>query len=317
MRNASRRANRGFTLIEVLVALAVITLISLLVLGALAPWLGLKQSVDTERKLQDVRQGFVSYYDSHAMRIETLGAGLFGDDAKPFVRSVPDAEGGCEMQQEAFEKVSVKFSESPQQLSRDGYANPWCIFISDALSEVRDGVPIWYRNIAIVSTGRDSKLDPETKFEAGGNLVTGGDDLGVVVSGFDIQYAKVRETMKRMNRVGTMYETYFTTRFLANSGRDITRYYFSTKYDTTGTVASTGGAWAPVGSVLNAIGVSGMDAVTPWEQFQNIELNNETEGRTPVTSGTGMLPYTATLRARLPGPAAQAVYATHVVVGNY
>jgi prepilin-type N-terminal cleavage/methylation domain-containing protein len=317
-----RRAQAGFTLIETLVALAVITAISMVVLGALAPWVGFKQSVDTERKLQDLKQGFIAYYDSNAMAIEAQGNGNFG----PFVRSTPDANGSCADQADAFAQISGSFSESPQQLAKDGYANPWCVLISDALSQSRDGVKLWYRNIAFVSTGRDGKLDAGTRIDALGNLVTGGDDSAMVLPGYDLEYAKLKETQRRMSRVASMYETYFTTRFLAYPDRDITRYYFANGgagYDTSGAVASTGGNWSAVATALAGIGVAAVDAVTPWEQFNNIEVGNFSESvngvtvRSPQTSGTGALPYTALLRARLPAPAGQTVYATQVVVGNY
>jgi len=320
----SRRHQAGFTLLESLVALAIITAISMVVLGALAPWIGFKQSIDTDRKLQDIKQGMLSYYDSTAMAIEAQAGGNFG----PFVRSAPDANRNCAEQTNAFTQVSGKFSESPQQLAKDGFGSPWCVFISNPLSETRDGVTLWYRNLAFVSAGRDSRLDVATTMDAAGNLVTGGDDTAMVVSGYDIEHAKLVETFRRMSRVAAMYETYFTTRFLAYPDRDITRYYFSTGggaagYDTTGAVGSTGGGWVAAASALSGIGVSATEGVTPWEQFSNIEVGNYNESvngiaaRTPQSSGTGALPYTALLRARLPAPAGQTVYATQVVVGNY
>lgn len=314
-----KRLEAGFTLIEVLVAMALVTLISLVVLGALGPWMGLKQSIDTERKLQDIKQGLASHYEMNAMAIELQPGGTFG----LFVSSTTEGEGSCVSQEAAFQKVSSRFSESAQQLFRDGYANPWCVLVSGALSENRDGVVLWYRNIAMVSSGRDGKLDAETKLDAAGNLVTGGDDTGVIISGFDIQRQKLKETMRRMNRIASMYETYFTTRFLAYPDRDITRYYFSSQYDVTGTVGSTGGNWVNTAVALAPIGVSNMDAVSAWELSNDIQTGNANESvgstavRSPQTSGTGTLPYTALLRARVPAPSGQEAYATQVVVGNY
>lgn len=313
------KAQQGFTLVEALVSLALITIISLVVIGALAPWVGFKQSIDTERKLQDVKQGLLSYYDANAMTVEAQGSGRFG----PFQRSALTPGQGCADQLSAFESLSSKFSESAQQVAKDGYVNPWCVLVSEPLSTLRDGVTLWYRNVAMVSTGRDGKLDTKTAMDSAGNLVTDGDDSGVVVSGYDVQAGKLNETLKRLERVSNMYETYFTTRFLANTDRDITRYYFSRTYDNTGAVPSTEGNWTPVASALASIGVASTDALTPWEQFNNIEVGNATEQingvqvRSPATTGVGTLPYTALLRARLPAPAGQTAYATQVVVGNY
>ena len=128
--------------------------------------------------------------------------------------------------------------------------------------------------------------------------------------------------MKRMNRLATMYETYFTSRFMAYGDRDITRYYFSRAYDPGGAIESTGGSWRAA-AVLFAGAVSPTDAVTPYERDNAIEVGNHTESvgplsvRSPASTGTGALPYTAILRARLPAPAGVDAFATHVVIGNY
>lgn len=310
---------RGFTLVEALVALALITVISLIVIGALTPWLGLKQKVDTERKLQDLKQGLTAYYDDNAMAIEAQGSGLLG----PFVTSAVNAEGSCVEQQAAFSAAASKFSEAPQQIMKDGYANPWCILVSPPFSAMRDGTLLWYRNIAVVSTGRDGRIDVGTGLDAQGNLRNNGDDVGVIVSGYDIQANKLKEARRRMSRIADMYETYFTTRFIAYADRDISRYYFSTAYDTSGNVPSTNGAWQPASTTLASLGVAGVDAVSPWESANAIEVGNHNEQvsglqvKSPATTGTGNLPFTALLRTRLPAPAGQALYATQVVVGNY
>lgn len=306
-------------MVETLVALALITIISLIVMGALSPWMGFKQKMDTERRIQDVRQGLAAYYAAQAMTVEKQGAGQFA----LFTTSALDAERRCEVQTEAFEGVSDYFSESPQQLSRDGYANPWCIVISTPFKIVRDGVDLWYRNIAVISTGVDGVLNEGTAMQADGTLVVEGDDAGAMVSGREIQAEKLKETLRRMNKVSQMYETYFTTRFLANTSRDIAVYYFSKGYDTNGAVPATGGSWAKVSESLKDIGVGAADAVSAWEIENNLELGNQSESlggttvRSPATSGTGVLPYTALIRAKLPAPAGQTAYATQVVVGNY
>jgi len=309
---------KGFTLIETLVALAIITAISLIAMGALAPWMSFKQKLDTDRRMQDIRQAVSAAYSDRAMTVERQPAGRLG----LFVTS-PVANGQCPPQEAAFQEIADYFSESPQQLLRDGYANPWCTFVSPSFSTRRDGVDLWYRNIAFVSTGLDGVLDPATQMRADGTMQMGGDDVAAVVSGREIQGAKLKETMRRMNKVALAYETYFTNRYLSNSARDISLYYFSRAYDTAGAVQSTGGTWSNAFTFLSSIGVGPADAVTAWELDNNIELGNHNESvngvqvRSPATAGTGSLPYTALLRARLPSPPGTTAYATQVVVGSY
>jgi len=316
---SNRPQQRGFTLVEVLIALALISAISLVAMGAITPWIGFKQKLDTERRLQDVRNGMLAMYDRRAMEVEAQVGGRFAE----FTNSVPapgiDGLPRCDSQMDAFATNSMLFSEFPQQLSIDGYSNPWCIFISNPILETRDNVQLWYRNIAVVSLGPDGVLEAGTALTPAGVLSVAGDDLGVAVTGRDVQAPKLKDTLSRLNRVAQAYENFFTARYLAYADRDITRYYFAD-----GGVATSGNTWQPVGSWLAPVGVGGFDAATPWESNNTIEVNNGTGAangttvRTPWTSGSSALPYTALLRARVPTPPGAPVsYALQVAVGNY
>jgi prepilin-type N-terminal cleavage/methylation domain-containing protein len=319
MKSTKRKA-RGFTLIEVLISLAIIAMISLVLMPALGPWLNLKQKMDTERRLHDIKQGVSAMYEAQGMAIDAQPSGSF----KEFTdNAVEVGSGGCVLQDAGFVANSTWFSEPAQALSRDGYSNPWCIRISPSLSEVIDGVELWYRNISIISTGRDGQLDEATGVSSTGVLTLAGDDFGITISGREVQSDKLRETLRRMTRAGQTYETYFTVRYLANPARDITVDYFSSDFDTSGVVASTGGAWAPISTALGPIGVAGIDTLSAWESDNNIEMGNFNETvngiqvRSPGSTGTGTLPFTALIRARVPAPAGTLTYVLQGVVGNY
>lgn len=318
--NKTLKHVRGFTLVEVLISLALIATISLILMGALAPWVGMKQKLDTERRLQDVRQGVAAIYEAQAMAIERSPAGTFSG----FSTNASDpGSGGCVLQDAGFTANAQWFSEPPQAISRDGYGNPWCIRVSVSLKEVRDGADLWFRNVIVISTGPDGALNAATSVSPLGVLTLGGDDVGITVTGREIQASKLQETLRRMTRAGQTYETYFTVRFLANASRDITVDYFSTAYDPGGQVASTSGAWAKVALALGGIGVSGQDALSAWELDNSLEVGNFNETvngvqvRSPGSTGTGNLPFTAQIRARLPAPSGMSVYASQGVIGNY
>lgn len=314
----SRQASRGFTLPEVLITMALIAVISLVVMGSLEPWIGFKQKLDTERRLQDVKNGLSSVYDGNAMAVESQAANRFMDFITSTPVAGPDGAIRCESQVAAFQKHTEVFSESPSQVSQDGYANPWCFMISAPLSETRDGVPLWYRNVAVVSTGANGSLEAGTQMAADGTLTVDGDDLAVTITGREIQAAKLRETLRRLNRVAQFYESYFTARYLSYADRDITRYYFAD-----GPVVSTADAWTPSRLLLAPVGLGGAETVTPWEARNDIEVNNFNQTingvtvRSPATSGTGVLPYTALLRARVPAPSGVDAFAVQTAVGNY
>ena len=312
----------GFTLIEILIALTIMTLITVIVLGALAPWLTFKQAQDTDRKLQDLRQGLTAYYDTNAMAIDTDAAGNFG----LFTTSV-QASGTCAPQPAGFQSISSLISESGQMALRDGFGNDWCIFVSQPLFETRDGTSIWYRNIAIVSPGKNSLIEPGTGLDGQGKLTTAGDDRGIVINGFNIEYAKYKELTTRLTRISSMYETYFTTRFLASANRDITVDYFNSKFDSGNGVPPTNGKWSDASAFLAGVGILPNDTLTPWDALNtisnSIQIGNTSETvngatvRSPDSTGIGVLPYTSLIRAQLPAPPGQTLYVVRSIVGNY
>lgn len=309
----SHSPQRGFSLIEIVAAMALMSIISLVLIGALGPWMNFKQKLDTDRRMQDLKNGITAVYESNAMAIEEAPSGTFG----LFVNN------GCADQQAAYAEYPNRFSESADQISRDGYGTPWCLVVGGSLSMVKDGVTLWYRNISFISLGPNGVLDPGSYGNGDGSFVVAGDDRGFTVSGREIQVAKLKETLRRLSRVGQMYETYFTTRYLGNVNRDLTVHFFSNAYDSGGLVASTGGAWRSAQTYLAPIGVNSTDSTTPWEYNNLIEVANLNESyggstvRSPATSGMGVLPYTALLRARVPSPASAPSYAVQTVIGNY
>lgn len=331
-----RSGVRGFTLVEVLIALALVTLISLVVLSALGPWLRLKQSVDNERKLQAMHQAMSSYYRAHAFALEEESGAKLG----PFENAVP-AAGQCSNQREAFAGLQEFFPEGADESARDGYRNPFCLFVSKQLEREVDGHRIYYHVLALVSPGPDGVLDAGTQFDPDTGALTLGetdaapsDDRAILVNGYDIQLALYRETMSRMTRIVDAYETYFTARYLADPERDITRYYFATNpanaaYDheavnpDTGkavTVPATDGGWRQAEEALSVLGLPPHILRSAWERDNDIEVGTLTESaegirvKSPYTSGTGVLPYTALVRAALPGANNWAV---QVAVGHY
>lgn len=317
-------ASRGFTLLEVLVTLAIMSLLAVVTLGSLTPWLDVRQSFETERKLNETREALRSYYAENALAVEAVATATFG----PFQASIADSAGQCAPQATAFGALSGILSEVGARAALDGYNNAFCVLTGPQRSKAVDGFKIFYRTIAIVSVGSNSRLEAGTALNATSDtLALAGDDKGIVVNTYDLAYAKYLETASRMQKVASMYETYFTSRYLQASDRDVSRDYFSSLYDGGGAVASTGGSWAPVATALAGIGVTADLAVSAWQstpaQSNRIEVGNFNEQvagvtvRSPAAPTGASLPYTAVLRTRMPSPDTDPQWAVKVAVGQY
>lgn len=327
-----KRSQGGFSLVEVLITLSLVTVLSVTALNVLTPWLTFKQTLDTDRKLQDMRQGLQNAYAANAMAVEDEGGrsflGLVHDAAAP---GASCGQGNDNAGALSNNRLSTYLTEAGHMAATDGTSNPLCFFISPQLTRDVEGVRLHYHMLAVVSTGKDGVLDAGTNFDAGTGQLTfpdGSDDRGVVINGFAIQYTKYRETLERMNRLASLYESYFTTRFLNTADRDVSRNYFYRNGpggDAGGSVNATG-TWSPSLAVFGAaLGVSPSDATSAFENRNDIEVGNNQESvtvrgqtttvRSPATLGTGSTPpYTALLRAQLPGAGN---YVVRAVVGNY
>lgn len=319
----TKRTERGFTLFEILIALALLTGISLFLLNALTPWMSFKQKLDNDRKLMEMKTLFTTVYDRNAWTAETRSDNVFAFNGGTLTNSTLTATGTCQSQMPTLQALSEYFTDGLPQGELDGYANPFCILVSPQLARNTQGVTLYYHNIAIVSSGRDTRL--ESTMDATGALRLNGDDTGVLINGYNIHQQKYKETAARMARVASLYEAYFTTRFLSNPARDISVDYFATgnpsgAWDTGGSIGGTGeNGFLSVRTQLQPLGVGPEEATTAYEMNNDITVGNYNGCRGGVcvrSSGGGQqAPFTAVLHGNLPGPAGNSI--VRVVTGNY
>jgi hypothetical protein len=157
---------------------------------------------------------------------------------------------------------------------------------------------------------------------ATGVLTLKGDDRGVVVDGRLLHAALFDQAAAKLAKVAEAYETYFTSRYLANPSRDVSVDYFARNWDATGLIPSTGGIFTPASVTLAPLGLAPDDYTTPYGAIQVGNYNECVISPTgaypnicvksPQTNG-GALPYTAVLRVPLPG----GEYLARVAVGGY
>ena len=319
---------KGFTLIEVLISLILITLISVAVMGSLGPWLSFKEKLDTQRKLTDLQTAIKLAYAANAMAVDSTGAQViqFSDGSQ--MRSSTVQNGRCLPNAGTWQALKAFLPEGPTNSGLDGFQQPFCVFVSNQLSAQGPGATIYYHNIAIVSLGTTGVVNPGTSFDVNtGAFTAGGQNTGVLVNGYDVQLDKMTQTQKKLDKLSSVYETYFTAEYLSTASRDVTVDYFANSgpsgtWDTNGSVPGTSG-FEPANAVLQSLGIGPQDALSPYESNNTILVNNTAGGAmgtsvrsSSATSGSGQPPYTALLIAPLPSPGGTESL-VEVVTGNY
>lgn len=339
-----RSRAKGFSLIEILVALALITGLTLMMFQAIAPWLNLRQKIETERRLEQVHDALGMAYRLNAMQIESQSGPVLhvtvGGKTYEVGPSSLLTQGGvrsCEENEEAAAVIAAFMADDANRSFLDGSRQPLCLFITPRIAQPREGVTLYYHVAAIVAMGNDGVLGETTGLSDQGVLTIDpeSDDIGVVLNGFNIQYDLYRETRRRVDRVAEVYGAYFTARYLGNPERDYSVDYFvagAYPYDSgEGAVPlPTEGNWGFVHTHLAGLGLGPDEQVSAYESNNAIEVANQV-----VVSGTlpfgvqvqepepdnpakmALPPYTALLRARLPGPGGADNYLLRVVPGNY
>ena len=315
------KLQRGFTLIEVLVSLVLITLISVAVMGSLGPWLSFKEKLDTQKKLTDAQAAITLAYTANAMSIDSNGAQVIQLANGGQMVSSAIQNGRCVNNLATWQAISSFLPEGPTNSSLDGFQQPLCVFISNQLSTSSPGATLYYHVIAIVSLGTAGVLNPGTNFNyQTGALNTAGDNTGILVNGYAVQSDKLAQTQKTLDKLSSAYETYFTSQYLSTASRDVTIDYFSNASDPNGSIPSTGGQWQSAYNILQGLGIGPKDAQSPYEQNNTILVGNYNESLMGTTvrsnvSYNGQPPFTAMLAAPVPSPDGE--YLIEIVNGNY
>lgn len=331
----------GFTLVEILIGLALVTILTMMMFQAVSPWMNLRQKIETERRLEDVKDAIEMAYRVNAMDIESrstadlrITTGGIPATVAPSTETNVAGERRCDAHLTAPSALAPYLKDDANRSLTDGSRQPLCLFITPRLSQTREGVTIYYHVAAVVSPGNDGVISPTTNLNATTGVLTigaGSDDIGVVINGFGIQYELFKDTQRRIERVADVYGAYFTARYLGNPSRDYSTDYFvaaAAPFDSNPGAAAlpTGATWMTVNSRLLNLGLGPNEQVTPYESSNDIEIANQklddaqvifgVQVQEPATkSGLALPPYTALLRARLPGP--DGTYLLRVVPGNY
>lgn len=282
----ARRA-RGFTLVEILVALAVMVILGAVLYPALMSEIHFSNRATTRARLAVLRRAVNETYMRHAMAIDTLAPRaqtIALNTASTYTLTTGPAfqPGNPYAFQNGFQRFAQYADTPARTLVTDGFGRPWAVFVSDPLTTVKDGVTLTYHAVAFVSNdggpenGNGQVLNAGTTFNPmTGVLTLGGHDVGVVINGAVVERRLLRRTLQTMRLIADEYATYFTTQYESDANRDITIDYFAS---------------APPGS----------SNPTVWNSASPI--GNSANGNGPGFAFPGPLPAGATSTGTLTGP---------------
>lgn len=238
----TRHPQRGFTLLEILVALGVMAMITAIVFPAVSGMIAFGQKQTTKARLNATAQALTLAYRNHAMAVDTEAGRkmcLNYDCTEAFVSatdfdfhpgsvSASTAHGAATAA--AMQAVSRVQGIPVSRLDVDGYGKHFKYFVSQRQQSVPSGHgvrPIYYHVITIVSSEGRAHLGGATFNTATGAVTLPPGALSVVVSGLGIQQDLYSKTAKKAQRVADIYGQFFTTRYLASLSRDASIDYFS------------------------------------------------------------------------------------------
>jgi len=335
---------RGFTLIEIAIAMTVMAILTIVLTTMFGPFLNFKARIDSEAQIRALAQTLEQNYEQQALVVDSTNLPVFtfvNNSGAPVslqtsTTRMTSVGPECQSQAAVLAQLPVRPQNGAERAELDGFGKPFCIFVSNAQTRVQDGVTIPFHTITILSTGANGVLDPQTSYDPNTGVLTqdpeGDDRLAIVVDGFAIQQRLISETLRRMGRVIAAYETYFSTSYVNSQQRDTqTNYFYADDPgdpndfgDLSGRIGRTSGSWGPSSDVALVLAPLGLTSELRTPYGTAIEVGNtfECDGagvcvKSPLTLGQPRPPYTAMFRASIPsgGPAPAYLYRT--ALGSY
>jgi prepilin-type N-terminal cleavage/methylation domain-containing protein len=314
----------GFTLIELAVVIVILTGLAVYGMEGLGNALDFKSRVDTDNRVKSWRKAIESVYLDNSATIDVQTTAILklvsGTTINPATPATSGASiGKCTMVAANMLEFANRGGYSATDMIQDGHHNSFCLYITPRISTTVSGTTLFYHSVAIVSPGRNGKIDTGTTLDAAGNLTlaAGSDDIGVLFDGRKFASDRYNQTIAAMQRTVDAYSAYYAARYQSDSTRSLSNDYFScgattcpsavARWDTTGEMISTcTGAIAMVQatgtSPHNVLGLSSLDVTDGWGNL--FTMDNCTDAvRSPASTIAARQnpPYTAQISATLPG----------------
>lgn len=313
---------KGFTLVELLVAVSIIIVFSAYFMRDLSSILDYKARIDTENKLKAWRKGVESVYLTNSSTIDNdPAAKLVMMDTTQILPTAVGANKKCVLLPATAFPFANRAGYASTDLNTDGHRSSFCMFITPRLSDTINGTTLYYHSVAIVSGGGNGVIEATTSLSnTTGNLTIdpASDDVGILFDGRRFAADRYDQTMAAMTRTVQAYSTYYSARYQSDSSRSLSTDYFScgndtacpstaTRWDQAGEMISTCAAPLPMVQVTGVsphtvLGLSAIDVTDGWGNLFKIDnCTNAVRSPNNTTAIRKNPPYTATISATLPG----------------
>lgn len=217
--NLHHRKVTGFTIAELIISVAVISILMAFVMPAVYSAFVSLEERETRRKVDILAVGIERAYVNSIATIATSERPrlVIGTEFVPASESLTSAQ--------ISPLLRFMGKDGGDEIRFDGGATPFAIYISDPLTDMYLGTTYTYRIVHIVSQGRNRVLD--IKFdETTAVVLTSGDDVFRVIDGRESTRAAIAKTRERLDRVKSQFERYYQTRYLTDTGRSPAKNYF-------------------------------------------------------------------------------------------
>jgi prepilin-type N-terminal cleavage/methylation domain-containing protein len=315
---------KGFSLPEMMVALALMAVLVLPLSNMLSPALDLRAKVETDARLELLKTAAQGAYKSELARVDAQSGAVITLLDGTLSPVSANASGACASTSTTFAPLQRYLQMSSTDAYRDGWGQGLCVLITARQTATQSGVSYQYHNFALVSPGRDGAIDAATTL-TGTSFSLGGDDKGAYIDGRSLVAGQVDITLAQVKRVSDAVQSYFLARYLSNADRDTALDYFAKntragattgEYDATGSLVNTGGGAVAMTSngIADALGLTTLDLTDPWGGV--LQLDNSSDMvRNPENATTTQRtpPFTARVTTTLPGGAS----IVRTAVGSY
>lgn len=227
---------RGFSLLEILVAAAILVLIVSVSMPGIVHMIGLYQGMRTRADVSMLRKAMRDDYTHNAMTIDTeTGAVLCtnADCSHAFETNTTVPLSNPSAAESGWLTLAKYAGIPANKVAVDGYNRPWMVYVSNLLHADYDGYSVPYHVIAFVSV-RDMGGSPAAEangvtFNANtGQLTTPPGAHAVIINGLPIEEKLYHQTLQDMRKIAKAYGEYFTVQYDSNADRDTGIDYFAT-----------------------------------------------------------------------------------------